>query len=754
MTVRSARRACAALLLALAAGGAAVAQTPPAPDRPSAGSGQAVANLEAFARLYGAARYFYPGDEAADADWGRVAVLGAERVAGAETPEDLERALRSVFGPLAPALRLFPAGGTPPPPGARPADGLDVVAWQHRGVWLGNPQNFYQSVRLGRPPTEPPPPFGAFVQAVDATPLQGRRVRLSAAVRAERGGGQLWLRVDRPDFAPAFFDNMDGRPVTSPEWATHTIEGPVADDAVGLMLGGLITGDGAASFDAFRLDVEGDGGDWTEVAVENGSFEAAGTPAGWMAESPGYTFAVAGGAAEGDRALRAASLAGGVAAALFDERPAPGEAAVVDLGRGLRASVPLALPSRDGRTLPAPDAGAFAALRAALDGVDLAPSRPAVRAADVVVAWTVFEHFYPYFDVVDVDWDAALGDALRGALAAETDAAHCRALRGLVARLVDGHGFVGCPSGPPVAPLPFAVERVEGQTVVVATADSSRFRLGDAVVSVDGADAGAALDSLAALASGSPQWRLRRAYREFGLGPPGSTARVVLDRDGRRVELDAPRMTGAAPAEGRPAPIAEVRPGVFYVDVERATDAQFEERRAEIAAADGVVFDFRGYPRELSPAFLAHLADRPVVSALWEVPQTVRPGDPGGAGHDTTRWAPIPPSDLRVRGRVAVLVDERAISYAESVLGIVDHYGLGTTVGGPTAGANGNVNPFGLPGGARVSWTGMRVRQHDGSRLHGVGIAPDVPVARTRAGVRAGRDEVLERAVEVVTGGR
>ena len=746
MTVRSVRRACALVLLALAAGGAALAQAPPEPDR--------VANLEALARLYGAVRYFYPGDEAATADWDRVAVLGAERMAGADTPEDLARALRSVFAPLAPAVRLFPAGDAPPPPAAPPADGLGVVAWQHLGVGLGNPQNLYRSVRLGRPPAVPPPPFGAFVQVVDAAPLRGRRVRLSAAVRAERGSGQLWLRVDQPDFAPAFFDDMGDRPVTSPEWATHVIEGPVADDALRLMLGGLVAGDGAASFDAFRLEVEDSEGDWAEVAVENGSFEVAETPAGWMAESPGYTFAVAGGAAEGERALRAASVPGGLAAPLFDERPGPGETAVLDLGRGLCASLPLALPSRDGQTLPAPDADALAALRAALGGVDLAPDRAAVRAADVVVAWTVFEHFYPYFDVVDVDWDAALDEALRGALAAETDAAHCRTLRRLVAHLNDGHGFVSCPSRPPVAPLPFAVERVEGQTVVVATADSSRFRLGDAVVSVDGAEAGAALDSLAALASGSPQWRLRRAYREFGLGPPGSTARVVVERDGRRVRVDVTRTPAAPPAEARPAPIAEVRPGVFYVDVERASDGAFVARRDEIAAADGVVFDVRGYPRGLSPAFLAHLADRPVVSALWEVPQTVRPGQPGGAGHDTTRWAPIAPSDLRVRGRVAFLVDARAISYAESVLGIVDHYGLGTTVGGPTAGANGNVNPFGLPGGGRVSWTGMRVRQHDGSRLHGVGIAPDVSAERTRAGVRAGRDEVLERALEIVAGRR
>jgi len=44
------------------------------------------------------------------------------------------------------------------------------------------------------------------------------------------------------------------------------------------------------------------------------------------------------------------------------------------------------------------------------------------------------------------------------------------------------------------------------------------------------------------------------------------------------------------------------------------------------------------------------------------------------------------------------------------------------------------------------------VTKQDGSRHHGVGILPTVPAARTLAGIAAGRDELLERAVEVASG--
>ena len=87
---------------------------------------------------------------------------------------------------------------------------------------------------------------------------------------------------------------------------------------------------------------------------------------------------------------------------------------------------------------------------------------------------------------------------------------------------------------------------------------------------------------------------------------------------------------------------------------------------------------------------------------------------------------------------------------AESIMGIVEAYRLGEIIGATTAGTNGNVNPFELPGGYVVSWTGMRVLKHDGSQHHGVGIRPTVPVEPTAAGLAAGRDEVLERAVAVL----
>ena len=117
------------------------------------------------------------------------------------------------------------------------------------------------------------------------------------------------------------------------------------------------------------------------------------------------------------------------------------------------------------------------------------------------------------------------------------------------------------------------------------------------------------------------------------------------------------------------------------------------------------------------------------------------------AGWQSVGWN-LKPASPRIAGKRVFLTDGRAISYAESVMGYVADLKLGTIIGGTTAGANGNVVVFPVPGSFSVAFTGMRVTRHDGQTPHHLaGITPDIPVAPTLAGLRAGRDEVLERAL-------
>jgi C-terminal processing protease CtpA/Prc len=115
-------------------------------------------------------------------------------------------------------------------------------------------------------------------------------------------------------------------------------------------------------------------------------------------------------------------------------------------------------------------------------------------------------------------------------------------------------------------------------------------------------------------------------------------------------------------------------------------------------------------------------------------------------GYENHEWELEPQEPYLGDKKVAFITDGRAISYAESFLSFIEGYQLATIVGQPTA----NINPFDLLGNYSISWTGMKVFKHDGSQHHTIGVLPDIYVQKTIEGVKSGKDEFLDKAIEVI----
>lgn len=721
-----------------------------------------VENLRAFAKLYGYVRFFHPSDEAAALDWERFAVRGALQAREARSVDELEANFAELFGPIAPTVQVYRTGDAPEPLPPRPDDiaGLEVVAWQHLGVGLGGQRSIYRSKRLNRTAeVMQGPGFGTVTQMTAAEAYRGKRIKLAAFVRGDVAGtgnqGQMWLRVDRPNRQMGFFDNMGDRPITSSEWRRYEIEGYVAEDATGIAFGCFLLGGGRLWVDDFELLVAEDGG-WRPIQIENSGFEegAPGTiPPKWYAASPGYRYRLtAENPHEGAQAVVIEDTPLLLTEPLFSAHPAIGEVIDKEIGAGLSARIPLAVYSVAGTTSPPAEPAAVDRLSASLGANDLAAAsadEEAVRLADVVIAWNVFQHFYPYFDVVDVDWDVQLTRSLERALADESGADFYLTLCDLVANLHDGHGNVFHPDYRPQGRLPVLVDWVEGQVVVTVSQDPAVGR-GDILERVDGVPAADALRDAERYISGSPQWKRWRALTALGAGDVESEAILAIRRGSEQLEVAVERVRLAQPlSEPRPPNVALLEEGVYYVNLDRASMPEIRARLAELASAKGVIFDLRGYPNGTHEV-ISHLLASPDTSDAWmQVPEIIYPDHEGPIGYRRSGWG-LPSLQPHIGGTIVFITDGRAISYAESFMGFIEGYGLAEIVGQPTAGTNGNVNSFTLPGGFSIAWTGMKVVKHDGSQHHLIGIGPTVPMERTIEGVRQGRDEYLERALEIV----
>ena len=296
---------------------------------------------------------------------------------------------------------------------------------------------------------------------------------------------------------------------------------------------------------------------------------------------------------------------------------------------------------------------------------------------------------------------------------------------------------------------------VEGQLIIsdVASAGTEGLQPGDVVLKVDGRPSASELSEREALISGAtPQWRRYVAVEQIRAGAKDSVVTFEVKTQSGQVRSVTLRRTmeQGALREARPDKISELKPGIFYLDLDRIKDEDFQSVLPKLEQARGIIFDLRGYPK-VSSKVISHLTDKPIESARFLRPvittpdhaQMVKFDDPG-------RWK-LEPVAPRLTAKMVFLIDGRAISYAESWMGIIEAYKLAAIVGEPTAGTNGDINPFNLPGNYTVIWTGLKVLKHDGSQHHGIGIQPTVPVSRTIRGVREGRDEQLERAVSIVS---
>jgi hypothetical protein len=450
------------------------------------------------------------------------------------------------------------------------------------------------------------------------------------------------------------------------------------------------------------------------------------------------------------------------AAALFPERPSVGEATDAALARGLRAWVPLALYGNADTTLGSTRGASLARLRERLADVDpgaLAADDPSVRVAAIVIAWNVLQHFYPYFDVVDVDWERQLDETLSRVT---RDAASGRGVRGslrtlnrMLARLDDAHADAYHPILRSDRGLPIRVDWVQDELVVVATDDTATARPGDVVVSIDGVTAAAWMDREMEYVSGSPRWKRHRALthpnRGFGRGPVNSETKLALRRNGREMSIRRIRDVPAIPQPRRPESFSRLADSILYVNLVATPMAEIESHIDELAAAEGIVFDLRGHPEDTDiRRVLGYLSGDTLRSGYWLIPQIIYPDHKRIAGwHAGARWK-LEPRTPRFRGEAVFLSDASAVSFPEGVLDIVAACNLAEIVGRASAGVTGNVNLLDLPGDYLVGFTGMKYLKPDSTRHHVLGVRPTVPVERSLNAVREGRDELLEAAVRLL----
>jgi len=394
--------------------------------------------------------------------------------------------------------------------------------------------------------------------------------------------------------------------------------------------------------------------------------------------------------------------------------------------------------------------------------------------------WGVFNFFHPYKYLYDDDWDAVLAEFLPRLAQARNAREYHLGVAQMVAHTCDSHNVVvsdelrdfwGANTAPSVV-----VQWIEHQPVITRILDpalKNTLQPGDIVTRINDRPVEQRIEELKPTISASTPQALMNTVttRLFSVdGPDGTTATVrVRTRDGsekefpihRRQDGGGPFYLFARPTPSRAGdPVRFLNPRIGYADLEQLTWDEVDGMFERFKNTDAIVFDMRGYPNGTTEFIAGHLLGEGTPRNSEELIPIVAPslyGIPWNrSGPDLSRIQNLGPEGKRTpyKGKTVLLIDERAISQSEH-LGMTLRTANGTVfIGSPTTGANGGVTGFSVPGGIEVRITGAEIKWPDGRQLQRVGLLPDIEAHPTVAGIRAGRDEILERAIAYIEQGR
>jgi len=436
---------------------------------------------------------------------------------------------------------------------------------------------------------------------------------------------------------------------------------------------------------------------------------------------------------------------------IFDTQPAFGQIITKEIGDDIYCQVPLVLYRNDKNSYPQADSLAFKQLNTEIGKFDYKPDTLSLRLGNVINVYNVLQHFYPYFDVVKVKWDSELTKALSRCFTDVSTKDDLITLEKFTAPLKDGHISVGTNQIRFSAPS-IAWEWVEGKLVITQVSNNPNINIGDIVTKIEGIQPEKYFEEInSRISAGTKGWLNYKANKVSLYGDFGSVMKLTINGK----PIDVARFSYPIEMErvirNNEKPYRQLSDSIWYLNMSVIEMDTINKLLPALTKCKAIICDARGYPRN-NHEFITHLMQMDDTTTSWmQIPQIIYPDHDGIVGYKMENWIPGMKARKPYLGnkKIVYIIDGRAISYAESCLGYIEGYKLATLVGQPTAGTNGNINPFDLPGGFSIWWTGMKVLKHNGSQHHGIGILPNVYVTKTIQGIKEGRDEFLDKAIEV-----
>lgn len=370
--------------------------------------------------------------------------------------------------------------------------------------------------------------------------------------------------------------------------------------------------------------------------------------------------------------------------------------------------------------------------------------------------WNYVEYFHPHKHLTDQDWDDVLKEMIPKFLQADTKLAFHLAMLELIVKTDDSHAGLTTPEldqMPYNNYLPAKFDLIENQVVITEIIDRSKaqtsdLQAGDVIKSINGRSAVGMHEANKKYIWGSNEAvKDRSIYHTLFMGIDGSP-QVTIDRNGstRTATLNLYKYSELSYSGGdRQEKWYIVADSVGYTDLSQISSGDVDQMMQELMDQQFIIFDLRKNSRGAYRSISKYLTPSDTVFAKFTRPDLSYPGKFLWEGEQRCGTQ----NEDYFKGSIILLVNAQTQNNTEFAAMCLQTAPNVTKIGSQTAGTIGNVSKFAILGRLYTSMTGIGVYYPDGSDVQRVGIAPDVVVEPTVEGIRTGRDEVLEKALEV-----
>jgi hypothetical protein len=376
--------------------------------------------------------------------------------------------------------------------------------------------------------------------------------------------------------------------------------------------------------------------------------------------------------------------------------------------------------------------------------------------------WNIMEYWSPNRDIIGENWAQVLAEFIPRIALAKTKDAYKLEMMALIGHAHDGHANLwgNLDVRPPTGEcqFPVIVRYLENQPVIYdyiipKAAQESGLAIGDVITELDGVPVKKLVAEWKPYYTGSNDASIMQGITMFMTRGKCGEASAGILRDGKNLVLKPKRVPVPQQSMGLAHDLHGETFRLLSKDVAylKLSTVKAADATHYIQAASGtkaLIIDIRNYPSEFMVFALGQkLVEKETAFVRFTTLDLSNPG--------AFYWGDplsLTPEQPLYAGKVAILVDEVSISQSEYTTMAFRASPHAVVVGSITAGADGNVSPFLLPGGMQTMISGIGVFYPNQKPTQRIGIVPDVKVEPTIAGIKNGRDEVLEEALRQVLG--